>query len=57
MYYFVDGKWGSYDGVGTIYAKTKGEAIKLQYLDFAQMDGLNPNMGFGVEMASCLTNK
>ena len=50
VYYFVDGEWGSYDGVGMIYAKSEDEAMRIQALDFTQEDGLNPRMGFGVEM-------
>ena len=50
VYYFVDGEWGSYDGVGMIYAKTEEEAMRIQALDFTRADGLNPEMGFGVEM-------
>ena len=50
VYYFVDGKWGSYDGVGMIYAKSEDEASKIQALDFERMDGLNPRMEFSVEM-------
>ena len=50
VYYFVDGEWGSYDGVGMIYAKSEEEAMRIQALDFARMDGLNPRMEFCVEM-------
>ena len=50
VYYLVDGKWGSYDGVGMIYAKSEDEAMRIQALDFEKVDGLNPRMGFGVEM-------
>ena len=50
VYYFVDGEWGSYDGVGTIYAQTEDEAMRLQALDFEKVDGLNPRIDFSVEM-------
>ena len=50
VYYLVDGEWGSYDGVGTIYAQTEDEAMRLQALDFEKVDGLNPRMDFSVEM-------
>ena len=50
VYYFVDGEWGSYDGVGMICAKSEDEAMRIQALDFEKVDGLNPRMGFGVEM-------
>ena len=50
VYYLVDGEWGSYDGVGMIYAETEEEAMRIQALDFTQVDGLNPRMDFNVEM-------
>ena len=49
VYYLVDGKWGSYDGVGMIYAKSEEEAMSIQALDFEKVDGLNPRMEFSVE--------
>ena len=49
VYYLVDGKWGSYDGVGMIYANTEDEAMRIQALDFEKVDGLNPRMEFSVE--------
>jgi len=49
VYYLVDGKWGSYDGVGMIYAKSEEEAMRIQAIDFEKMDGLNPRMEFSVE--------
>ena len=50
VYYLVDGEWGSYDGVGMIYAKSEDEAMRIQALDFTRVDGLNPRMDFSVEM-------
>lgn len=49
VYYLVDGKWGSYDGVGMIYAKNEDDASRIQALDFEKVDGLNPRMEFSVE--------